>query len=114
MNYLLYEEMCIRSAGVDDSNVIDMCKWNPVSDLTVYRKTATVWFRQENKVSLGFTDGKEMWWTDGAIDPQEFSVIAETDNKVSIRVEFDDDGEEEGEEPAPVTEAENTEPTTEN
>lgn len=110
MDYLLYEEMRLRSAGVDDEDVISMSKWEPLEDIMSYHNAATIWLRKDDRISLGFTDGREIWWTDGAIDPDAYTVIAEGMNKVSIRVEFDDDGEEE---PAAADDA-TTEPETEN
>lgn len=94
MRYLLFEELRLRADGATDEGVVQAWEWKPIEELGNGTSPKLMWFNGgEGRVSLAFTDGKEIWWTDDMIEPKTWALIHDGAEKVGIRVEFTEDAE---------------------
>lgn len=94
MHYLSFEELRLRACGADDTHIAKAWEhdWKPMDELQRTKSGKLMWFRdEEGHLALAFTDGKEIWWTDDKLDPVEWALINDGDQKISIRVEFEDE-----------------------
>lgn len=92
---LTYNEAILRAEGMTNELLEENEGWKSYAEITKFVTGDTMLFlrNEEHIVSLAYSNGKRVWWTNNFIEPTEFMVVGTEVGMVTMTFSEEDEEE---------------------